>query len=209
MKAYVKSEDVARQAASVVLKFVMDDTNWRLVSFRRRPRRGAFFDCFVSRRRLARETAVLREFFCLGFAVVTRWIFRRSGDLAQPEELLGRVLELCIDGFTDPLWPVFRFTTPEEAASFVSEGVPAYVAAGPPDTMAAVLHERMSPTLDEGEQKAWIAHAVLLCAGPSSVLPALGLAMDHAVGGPITPFPQNVSVFYTRLARTLLQSVQV
>ncbi len=207
MKAHIKSEDAARQAANVVLQFILDDSNWRLVSFRRRPRRGSFFDRFVSRRRLARETAVVQEFFCLVLAVVTRWIFQRSGDRAQPEELLGRVLELCIDGFTDPLWPVFRFTTFEEAASFVSEGVPAYVAAGPPDTMAAVLHERMSPTLGEGEQEAWIAHAVMLCAGPSSVLPALDLAMDHAVGGPISPFPQNVSVFYTRLARTLLQSV--
>jgi|GEM_PF-4951471 len=186
----------------------MDDLTWRLVGFRRRPRRGPFFDRFVSSERLERETTLTREFLWLALAAMTRWVFHRSAQVESPALLLGRILELSIDGLSDPLWPVFRFKTREEALSLTSNAIVAYVVAKPADQGAGVFHHRISPILDDREHGVWLARSVMLCAGPQSVLSGAGLALDSVVGpGQIAAPSLSDERLYSPLAQKLLAAV--
>ena len=139
---------------------------------------------------------------------MTRWVASRSAETNSPSLLLGRILELSIDGFGEPLWPTFGFKTRQEAVSFASNAILAYVAGNSTDQGAGVFYHRISPNLEESERGVWIAHSVALCAGPQSVLPGAGLAMDSRVGpGQITAPSVSDERLYSTLARELLAAV--
>lgn len=205
----IEGERVARQAVSFILQFVLDDANWRLVGYARRPRRGSFFNHFVPRQRLDRETKILQEFLCLTLAAITWWITRRKFQPPQPEALLGRILEICLEEDGRGLWATFRFPSHEDAISYVGTGIAECTAAGPPREMASVFYRRMLPFLTETEKARWLSYSVNLCVGPNSVLAAAPLAMDRAVGdGLIVLEVPSDEYVYLRLAKAVIQLVQ-
>jgi len=204
----IEGERIVRQAASFILQFVLDDENWRLVGYARRPRRGSFFSRFLPRQRLERETRILQEFLCLTLAAISGWITHRELQPSQPEALLAPILEICLDGDGRGLWTTFRFPSREDAIRYVGSGTSQYAAAGPPREMANVFYQRMLPLLTETEKPRWLAYSVNLCVGSNSVLAVAPLAMDRAVGdGLIVVNVRTDEDVYLRVAKAVIQSV--
>jgi hypothetical protein len=202
----IEGERVVRQAASFSLQFVLDDENWRLVGYARRPRRGSFFSRFLPRQRLERETRILQEFLCLTLAAISGWVTHRELQPSQPEALLAPILEICLDGVGRGLWATFRFPSREDAIRYVS-GTSEYAAAGPPREMANVFYQRMLPLLAETEKPRWLAYSVNLC-WVNSVLAVAPLAMNRAVGdGLIVVNVRTDEDVYLRVAKAVIQSV--
>jgi hypothetical protein len=89
-------DDVAWMVLGVSNRQIISDANWQAMGFAKCPRRGAFFDWFVSSGRIARERFLTREFFVWPFATQIFVICDTQG--AETAACVGaRVLELLRD----------------------------------------------------------------------------------------------------------------
>ncbi len=211
-----EGEDVARDLIRFVFSFMLDDLTWQLVGFRRRPRRDAWLDRFISEKKLKLENALKREFCCLGLATSARWIHSRSSDIESPRFLLARILEISIYGNLDGsppytqsyMWPHFQFNDGNEAIDFFFRGIEEYI-----DTKySEVFHKRMIPNLDDSEHGAWLVHSVSLCGGPQSPLLHANVAMDSAhPGRSLAPLLRseghNSEYLFTEFSETILTAM--
>jgi len=150
---------------SAALGAVLDDGLWRLLGFRRRPRRGLLFDRFVSPDHLALEDFCRRELAIVAFALMAKSVKLRYPSVVSTA-VLARALELLVDGPTEDsrLWAVLRFSHRDEAIQYLIEGIGTYLPLSEND-MVTAFQERAEPFLFTERWRARVMRgAVLVCA---------------------------------------------
>ncbi|RKY10902.1 MAG: hypothetical protein DRP65_05720 [Planctomycetota bacterium] len=171
-------DNQCRSASMIVFHGVLDDANWKPFGFRRRPRRGIFFNHFVPRKRLEKETVLVQELWGTFFAQISYWITQRR-DFSFQVEFLARLFEFCLGDDASPLWPSIRFTSSSEAAEFLRDAHRDYFLAAPSDH-ASVFIKRCGDRLAQDLPKVWMLGAAWLFAHPASMLKHVGRALDES-----------------------------
>jgi hypothetical protein len=155
-------------STSLVTRTMLDDNTWRAFGFRRRPRRGAFFNRFIERRKLERETVLLRELSAASFSAIFRWADSLDR-FPHGAAFLAKLLEYCIDGITVPIWPVMRFDSRRDAIAYFSQAVIAYGNAADVD-QPRIMVERLRDLLAQPFPPAWLVGSAFLFSHPNSYL---------------------------------------
>ena len=159
----------------IVAESVLDNNHWRAFGYRRTPRRGAFFDKFVSPEKLEREITLQRELWAAAFGLVFYWA-ELHPEFQYRIKFLARLMDLCVDGLDEPLWPVFRFRTRHEACEFLLEACRQYGTSDLGDH-ARVFLDRCRLRLNQEIPPGWIfGSAWLFC---ESIVQSVILALNE------------------------------
>lgn len=164
--------------SAMIARSALDDRHWRVFGFKKRPRRGRLFLRFVAAPMLERETVLLRELMAADFANVFNWAIQ-CNDFAHRTSFLAKLLEYCVDGTGEPLWPVFRFPSRRDAIDFVSHACDAYRAAEREERMHIFL-KRYAEALSQPVPKEWLVGTAWLFAHPESSLLYTAQALTQA-----------------------------
>ena len=150
--------------------------HWRAFGYRERPKRGRFFNRFVPAAKFERETFLLREFWAASFSRVFLWASKR-GDFRYRIEFIARLMDLCIDGLNEPLWPSLRFTSEQDAARYLADACRSYGSPGL-SGYSEVFIERCSTYLNQEMSNIWLIGAYWLFNNSDSLITAIGPALD-------------------------------
>jgi hypothetical protein len=168
-----------RSTVGIVADTVLSNKHWQAFGYKRRPRRGRFFNGFVSAEKLERETTLLRELWAAAFGAVFVWA---SDEPNFPErgKFLAKLTEYCIDGLGEPIWPSFRFATRSDAVGFVVQACNDYTGIYQPAERMRIFLERSGEQMSQPVPKPWVVGVAWLFAHPDSMLPNIARALHQA-----------------------------
>jgi hypothetical protein len=148
------ASDFGDQLMSISTKTIFDDWTWKVFGYKKRPKRGAFFNRFVSEPKLIRETFLIREFFLSSCASGLVSLPRK-----YPKEFCLKIGKYIIDSLlsVDGTVKAFRFTSQKEARDYLEEGLNNYLETEF-DSFVTVFFKR-AQTYTEGNFKAsWLVY---------------------------------------------------
>ena len=118
-------DDQCLSTSSLIMQCVLEKEHWQAFGYRKRPRRGKYFDVFISAKKLELETVLLREFWAASFSRVFCWTLNQR-QFQYRIEFIARLIDFCIDGISRPLWSSFSFTTVDDAIIFLVDSCQDY-----------------------------------------------------------------------------------
>lgn len=176
-----------QQCASVstlIASCVLRDEHWQAFGYRKRPKRGKLFNAFVNPNKLEQERTLIKELWAAAVVRVFQWALRNKG-FDHRIHFMARLMNLCIDGLGEPLWPTFHFSTSREALAFLYDACLDYGSSQTHSDFPAVFLERCAKCLDISPAelpKMWVLGAAWLFSHPSSLLMSIAPALDETVG---------------------------
>jgi hypothetical protein len=169
-------EAQCQSTAAIVNQCVLDDLHWRAFGYRGRPRRGWLFDVFLSRERLCQESVLLKELWGAAFGRVFYWATKREA-FHHRMLFIARLMELCVEGLSHPLWPALRFSSANDAVKFLAEACRDYGRTNA-SRHSEVFETRCSSSLKYPMPNMWIAGVACIFAHPNSGIQAIIPALD-------------------------------
>ena len=106
-------------------KFVLNDDTWKKFGYSRRPKRGSFFNRFVSKEKFIKETFLSREFFC---AAIGEGLFPFCKE--NNSEYRQKIVDFAVNSTLttdDSIRRALRFESYNDAYSYIYNHVTDYV----------------------------------------------------------------------------------
>lgn len=164
--AFETAEDLARSIARAVAQLALHEWQWKAMGFKGPPRRGKWFNRFVSAERLAQETFLLREFAVASLAMGVGAIREvQSDELAR--RVQARVIDLLVG--TEGIWDAFRYHSPEEFCEYLIDGVGQYP--NDPDSAVPVFAKRAHTAEGNPFRPAWLVGIARIFVEPGAPMP--------------------------------------
>ena len=88
---------------SIVGECMLRDEHWRAFGYRKRPRRGKFFDVFVDSNELEQEKVLVREFWAVALGRVFYWALKVPTEKKTPLYVGGLHFECVQCGACYPM----------------------------------------------------------------------------------------------------------
>jgi hypothetical protein len=152
------ASDFSDQLMGISVNTVLDDWTWKAFGYKRRPKRGAYFQKFLSEQKSVREKFLVREFFITSCA---------SGlvSLSEKNSLDFRLrigmhiidTLLSVEGITKS----FNFTSKEEAKDYLNKGLVEYVNKGY-DNFTSIFFSRAKIYTEKHFTAAWLVYVARL-----------------------------------------------
>lgn len=167
--------------SSIVAECILRQEHWRAFGYRRRPRRGKLFDVFVGSNKLRQERVLIRELWAAALGRVFYWALQNKA-FDHRVHFVARLINLCIDGIDEePLWPTFRFLTPDDALDFLEQACCDYGSCGEDSDFSKVFLQRCIACLHTQPSSTWIFGAAWLFSSPNSLFMSIIPALDNTV----------------------------
>lgn len=167
-----------RSASAIVASAVLEDDHWRVFGYKRRPRRGAFFLRWVPAPKLELETTLLQEQWAAAVATIVWWGAERP-HFSNRVAFMAKLVEYCLDGVREPLWPALGFRSRNEAVSFLSTAIREYLQAARADHPAVFLR-RCAAQLTQPLPPTWLVGAAWLFVNSNSWVANAARAVELA-----------------------------
>jgi hypothetical protein len=202
----ISAKELVGLVFHLIVRPMMDEWTWQALGFRRCPKRGQFFDRFVSNEVLQKETTVRQELLCVSVAEVARWLCLRVGE-DKAVQITARVLEMSVDGDGDPLWQVYSFSGRAQAINFLGEGVENYLATSKSEWAKNFL-QRTLQRVPERDRNTWLVGAAKLFTSFDSPFVVMPRVLDEMAGGKRVEGQTSVrDVAFTGLASHFVKQV--
>jgi hypothetical protein len=202
----ISAKELVRIAFNLIVRPIMDEWTWQALGFRCRPKRGRFFDRFVSDEVLQKQTTVCQELLCVSVAEVAHWLCSHVGE-DKAVQITARVIEMSVDGDGDPLWQVYSFSGRAQAINFVGKGVDSYLAISKSEWAKNFL-QRTLHRVPERDRNTWLVGAAKLFTSFDSVFLVMPRVLDEMAGGKRVEGQTSVrDVAFTSLASHFVKQV--
>lgn len=166
---------------SIVGDCILRDEHWQAFGYRRRPRRGKFFDVFVGSNKLKQEKVLVREFWAVAFGRVFYWALKNKR-FNHRISFIARLMSLCIDGIDEEsFWPTFEFLTPGDACDFLQQACRDYGSCRDNSDFSKMFLQRCISYLNQELPSEWIFGAAWLFSHSDSMFMAIIPALDDTV----------------------------
>ncbi len=117
------AEDFVKKALSLSMHFCLDDSVWKDFGYKKRPRRGSWFNRFIKEDILKKEIFLLRELFicCISTCILT---LNDSYSFEFKMKIAARMIEklLSLDGIIS----AYSFSNCDDAAKYFINGIKHY-----------------------------------------------------------------------------------
>lgn len=171
-------EQQCKSTCAIIAETTIDNTHWKAFGYRNRPKRGKLFNRFVSPEKLKYETVLLQEFWAASFARIFYWALLRN-HFQFRIEFVARLMEICIDGLEQPLWPILKFKAIDDAVNYLTSSCSMY---GKHDLSEhdQVFVERCTMQLKQEIPPAWLHGAAWFFSHPDSLITTIITALDKS-----------------------------
>lgn len=172
MKEELTAEDFAIVLTRIIYGNVCDDWAWHCFGFKRRPKRGAFFDRFIDPEVLAEERFLKQELLVVTLTKVGQSLLSLLS-AHMGIAVYARVLELSVDGLRskgERVWHSFSFLSREAALRIISDGIKSYSDADTSQSIA-LFGKRMTAVVRQQHRALWLVGATKLFVSGQSPIP--------------------------------------
>jgi hypothetical protein len=169
-------EEQCQSTCAIIAESAIDNTHWKAFGYRRRPKRGKLFRRFVPAETLRQETFLLQEFWAASFARISFWALMQK-HFQYRVEFIARLMELCIDGVEESLWPTLRFESAHNAVSYLKRACLMYCSHDISEH-DQVFIERCTALLKQEIPPAWHYGATWFFSHPDSLITTIIPALD-------------------------------
>jgi hypothetical protein len=166
---------------SIVGECILRDKHWQAFGYRKRPRRGKFFNVLVDSHKIEKEKVLVREFWAAAFGRVFYWTLKNSKFIHRVP-FIARLMNLCIDGIDEkPLWPTFDFRGPDDAIDFLKQACRDYGACKNNSDFSEIFLKRCVSYLNRELPSTWIFGTAWLFSDSESMLMAIIPALEDTI----------------------------
>jgi len=160
----------------------LEDNHWQAFGFKKCPRRGEWFNIFVSSKKLELEKVLLSELLAAGVGQVFVWAGSQP-HFALRTRFLARLLEIFVDVFGYHVWSSFGFKERDDIVAHMLSSGNDYASAEPKDYPKVFL-SRIQSRLTQKVPNQWLIGTVRIFINSSSffviprALSASGIAQN-------------------------------
>jgi hypothetical protein len=105
------------------LRLISDDYVWQLFGYKKRPKRGAWFNKFINQDKLNQEVFLRRELFIMCICLSVKSFYNLSNDLRR--KILNNLLEILLSD--NDIAGAFHFNTLHETHLYFEDGINEYL----------------------------------------------------------------------------------
>ena len=118
------AEEFALYVASISAKVVMDNWMWRIFGYKRKPKRGSFFNKFIDQTKLIQENFILRELFICNVATAVISL-PNTCSIALQSKIASRAIDIIFSH--DGMLESFNFNSIHEALLYFGSNISDYL----------------------------------------------------------------------------------
>lgn len=162
----VNANDFASIMTGTAFGAVLEDDLWQMFGYKRRPRRGHWFNRFVKEDKLVKENFLARELTLVSLARLIPPL-RKLPEIEKSIAVVARILEMVVEGErpSTQIWKVsMGFPSKDAAIDFFMAGLARYCGTTV-EECGPIFVERMMEVVDENSKAIWLLGAARLFSG--------------------------------------------